>query len=121
MGGGQTTLERAEIERGVKALRDMVQVLGEERIVRELAQRKEVLPIDMTGEKNDDSETKSASVEKAESSYIYSESINSKEANIIEKGHNKHSKTTMLDFSEVKGTYFLPYEFCAIEIDKPQE
>ena len=26
----------------------------------------------------------------------------------------------MLDFSEVNGTYFLPYEFRAIEIDKPQ-
>ena len=27
---------------------------------------------------------------------------------------------TVLDFSEVKGTYFLPYEFRAVEIDKPQ-
>ena len=25
----------------------------------------------------------------------------------------------MLDFSEVNGTYFLPYEFRAVEIDKP--
>ena len=32
----------------------------------------------------------------------------------------KHSKTTVLDFSEVNGTYFLPYEFRAVEIDKPQ-
>ena len=81
--GGQTNLERAEIERGVKALRDRVQVLRQERIDRELSQRKEALPIDITGEKNDGSETKSASVEKAESSYIYSESIKSKEANIV--------------------------------------
>ena len=107
--GGQTTLERAEIERGVKALRDRVQVLHQERIDRELAQRKEALPIDITGEKNDDSKTKSASVEKAESSYIYPKSINSKEANIIEKGHGKHSKATIFDFSKVNGTYFLPY------------
>ena len=96
--GGQTNLERAEIERGVKALRDRVQVLRQERIDRELAQRKEALPIDITGEKNDDSETKSASVEKAESSSIYSESIKSKEANIVENGHEKYSKTTILDF-----------------------
>ena len=27
----------------------------------------------------------------------------------------------MLDFSEVNGTYFLPYEFRAIEIDELQE
>ena len=58
-------------------------------------------------------------IRKAESSSIYSESIKSKEASIIEKGHGKHSKTTILDFSEVNGTYFLPYEFRAIEIDKP--
>ena len=118
--GRQTNLERAEIERGVKALRDRVQVLRQERIDRELAQRKEALAIDITGEKNDDSETKSASVEKAESSRIYSESIKSKEANIVEKGHGKYSKTAILDFSEVNGTYFLPYEFRAIEIDKLQ-
>ena len=101
-------------------MRDRVQVLRQERIDRELSQRKEALPIDITGEKNDDSETNSASVEKAESSSIYSKSIKSKEANIVEKGHEKYSKTAMLDFSEVNGTYFLPYEFRAIEIDKPQ-
>ena len=119
--GGQTNLERDEIERGVKALHDRVQVLRQGRIDRELAQRKEALPIDITGEKNDYSETKSASVEKAESSYIYSESIKSKEANIVEKGHEKYNKTTIFDFSEVNGTYFLPYEFRAIEIDDLQE
>ena len=59
-------------------------------------------------------------IRKAESSSIYSESIKSKEASIIEKGHGKHSKAAILDFSEVNGTYFLPYEFRAIEIDKPQ-
>ena len=117
---GGTNLERAEIERGVKALRNRVQVLRQEKIDRELAQRKEALPIDITGENNDDFETKSASVEKAESSSIYYESIKSKEASIIEKGHGKHSKTTMIDFSEVNGTYFLPYEFCVVEIDKLQ-
>ena len=79
------------------------------------------MPIDITGEKNDDSETKSASVKKAESSSIYSESIKSNEASIIEKGHGKHRKKTVLDFSEVNGTYFLPYEFRAIEIDELQE
>ena len=68
---------------------DRVQVLHQERIDRELAQRKESLPIDITGENNDDSETRSSSVEKAESSSIYSESIKSKEANIVEKGHEK--------------------------------
>ena len=57
-----------------------------------------MLPIDITGEKNDDSETKSASVEKAESSSIYSKSIKSKEASSIEKGHGKHGKMTVLDF-----------------------
>ena len=79
------------------------------------------MPIDITGEKNDDSETKSASVEKAESSSKDSESIKYKEANIIEKWHGKYSKTAILDFSEVNGTYFLPYEFRAIEIDELQE
>ena len=52
---GQINLERAEIEWGVKALRDRVQVLRQERIDRKLAQIKEALPIDITGEKNDDS------------------------------------------------------------------
>ena len=85
-----------------------------------MAQTKEALPIGGINEKKDDSEHESASVEKAESSSIYSESIKSKEASIIENGHGKHSKTTMLDFSEVNGTYFLPYEFRAVEIDKPQ-
>ena len=33
----------------------------------------------------------------------------------------KYRKTTMLDFSEINGTYFLPYEFRAIEIDELQE
>ena len=96
--GRQTNLEQAGIERGVKALRDRVQVLRQERIDRELAQRKEALPIDITGEKNDDPETKSALAAKAKSSSIYFEPIKSKEASIIEKGHGKHSKTTMLDF-----------------------
>ena len=59
-------------------------------------------------------------IEKAESSSIYYESIESKEESIIEKGHGKHRKTAMLDFSEVNGTYFLPYEFRTIEIGKPQ-
>ena len=78
------------------------------------------LPIGSINEKKDDSKHESASVEKSESSSIYSESIKSNEASIIEKGHGKHRKTTVLDFSEVNGTYFLPHEFHAIEIDKPQ-
>ena len=77
------------------------------------------MPIGSINEKKDDLEHKSASVEKAESSSIYSETIKSKEASIIEKGHGKHMKTVVLDFSEVNGTYFLPYEFHAVEIDKP--
>ena len=85
-----------------------------------MAHIKEALPIGRINVKKDDSEHESASVRKAKSRSIYSESIKSKEASIIEKGHGKHSKTTMLDFSEVKGTYFLPYEFRATEIDKPQ-
>ena len=83
-----------------------------------MAQIKEALPIGSINEKKDDSEHQSASVEKAESSSIYSESIKSNEASIIEKGHGKHMKTTVLDFSEVNGTYFLPYEFRAVEVDK---
>ena len=85
-----------------------------------MAQIKEALPIGSINEKKDDSELESASAEKAESSSIYFESIKSKEASIIEEGHGKHRKTAMLDFSEVNGTYFLSYEFRAIEIDKPQ-
>ena len=69
-----------------------------------MAQRKEALPIDITGVKKYDSEHESASVEKAESRSIYSEPIKSKEASITEKGHGKHRKTTVLDFSEVNGT-----------------
>ena len=85
-----------------------------------MAQIKEALPIGRINEKKDDSEHEGASVEKAESSSLYSESIKPKAANIIEKGHRKHSKTTVLDFSGVNGTYFLPYEFRAVEIDKLQ-
>ena len=85
-----------------------------------MAQIKEALPIGSINEKKDDSEHESASVEKSESSSIYSESIKSNEASITEKGHGKHRKTTVLDFSEVNGTYFLPYEFRAVEIDKLQ-
>ena len=85
-----------------------------------MAQVKEALPIGRSNVKKDDSEHESAPVKRAESRSIYSESIKYKEVSIIEKGHGKHSKTTMLDFSEVNGTYFLPYDFRAIEIDKPQ-
>ena len=88
-----------------------MQVLRQERIDRELAQRKEALPIDITGEKNDDSETKSASVEKAESSSIYSKSIKSKEATIIEKGHGKHSKKPCLIFLKLMEPTSCPMSF----------
>ena len=109
--GGQTNLERAKIERGVKALRDRVQVLRQERIDRELAQRREALPIDITDVNKDDSEHESSLVEKAESKSIYSEPIKSNEASITEKGHGKHRKTTVLDFSEVNGTTSCPMSF----------
>ena len=109
--GGQTNLERAEIERGVKALRDRVQVLRQERIDRELAQRKEALPIDITGKKNDDSETKSASVEKAESSSIYSESIKSKEASILRKGMASIAKQPRLIFLKLMEPTSCPMSF----------
>ena len=85
-----------------------------------MVQRKEGLPVDIIDEKNDDSMSESSSAGKAESTSVCSESIKSKEASTIEKGHGKH-KTTVLDFSEVEGTYFLIYEFCAIEIDEHQE
>ena len=85
-----------------------------------MAQKKEALPIGSINEKKDDSEHESALVEKAESSSIYSESIKSNEASIIEKGRGKHRKTMVLDFSEVNGTNFLPYEFRAVEIHKLQ-
>ena len=81
---------------------------------------KEALPIGSINEKKDDSEHESAPVKRAGSIRLYSESIKCKEASIIEKGHGKHRKTTVLDFSEVNGTYFLPYEFRAVEIDKLQ-
>ena len=82
-----------------------------------MAQRKEALPID---EKSDDSKIKSSSAGKAESTSVCSESIKSKEASTIEKGHGQ-DMTTVLDFSEAKGTYFLPYEIHATEIDEHQE
>ena len=69
----------------------------------------------------DSSNKENSVIRKAESSSIYSESIKSKEASIIEKGHGKHRKTTILDFFEVNETYFLPYDFRAIEIDEIQE
>ena len=62
-------------------------------------------------EKKDDSELESASVEKAESSNIYSKSIKSKEASIIEKGHGKQSKTTMLDFLKLMEPTSCPMSF----------
>ena len=107
----QTNLEWAEIERGVKALRDRVQVLRQERIDRELDQRKEALPIDITGENKDDSETKSASVEKAESSYIYSESIKSKEAKIVEKGMESIARQPYLIFLKLMEPTSCPMSF----------
>ena len=100
--GGQSYPEWAEIE---KKLKTYFAARRQEQIEKELAERKEALPIGKIDEKKDDSESESASVEKAESNSICSESIKSKEASIIEKGHGKHSKTTVLDFSEVKGTY----------------
>ena len=39
----------------------------------------------------------------------------------VTKPRQKYSKIAILDFSEVNGTYFLPYEFRAIEIDELQE
>ena len=57
----------------------------QKKIEKELAQIKEALPIGSINEKKDDSEYGGASVEKTESSSIYSESIKSKEASIIEK------------------------------------
>ena len=114
--GGQSYPERAEIEKKLKA---NFAARRQKQTQKELAQIKEALPIGRINEKKNDSELESASAEKAESSSIYFESIKSKEASIIEKGHGKHSKTTMPDFSEVNGTYFLPYEFRAVEIDKP--
>ena len=114
--GGQSYPEWAEIEKKLKA---NFAARRQKQIEKELAQIKEALPIGSINEKKDDSEHESASVEKVESSSIYSEFIKSNEASIIEKGHGKHRKTTMLDFSEVNGTYFLPYEFRAVEIDKP--
>ena len=116
--GGQSYPEWAEIEKKLKA---NFAARRQKQIEKELAQIKEALPIGSINEKKDDSEHESASVEKAESSSIYSESIKSKEANIFEKGHGKYNKTTILDFSKVNGTYFLPYEFRAVEIDKGQE
>ena len=70
-----------------------------------------MLPIDITSEKNDDSEIKSASVEKTESSSKDSESIKSKKANIIEKGHEKYSKTTILDFLKLMEPTSCPMSF----------
>ena len=58
-------------------------------------------------------------IEKAESTSVCFESIKSKEASTIEKGHDEHM--TVLDFSEAKGTYFPPYGFRATEIDEHQE
>ena len=115
--GGQSYPEWAEIEKKLKA---NFAARRQKQIEKELAQIKEALPIGSINEEKDDSEHESASIEKAESSSIYFESIKSNEASIIEKGHGKHSKTTMFDFSKVNGTYFLPYEFHAIEIDKLQ-
>ena len=85
-----------------------------------MTQVKEALPIGRSNVKKDDSEHESTSVKRAESRSIYSESIKCKEASIIKKGHGKHSKATILDFSKVNGTYFLPYEFRSREIDELQ-
>ena len=115
--GGQSYPEWAEIEKKIKANFAARRL---EQIEKELVQRKEALPIDVIDEKNDDSKSESSSAGKAKTTSVYSESIKSKEASTIEKGHGKH-KTTVLDFSEVEGTYFLPYEFCAKEIDGHQE
>ena len=95
---GQAGLEWAEIEREVKALRDRVQVLWQERIDRELTQRKEALPIDITGEKNDDSETKSASVEKPNQVVYIPNPSNPKRQTLLRKGMASVGKQWCLIF-----------------------
>ena len=115
--GGQSYPKWAEIEKKIKA---NFTARRQKQKETELAQVKEALPIGRSNVKKDDSEHESAPVKRAESRSIYSESIKCKEASIIEKGHGKHSKATILDFSKVNGTYFLPYEFRAREIDELQ-
>jgi len=111
--GGQSHEEWMEIEMKKFKARQ-AEMWAKIRQEREALQIKKDKVIDSGNKEN-------SVIGKAESSSIYSESIKSKEASIIEKGHGKHSKAVMLDFSEVNGTYFLPYEFRAIEIDELQE
>ena len=93
--GGQSCPGWAELEKKLKAKSSARRL---EQIEKELAQRKEALPID---EKSDDSKIESSSAGKAESTSVCSESIKSKEESTIEKGHGEHI-TTVLDFSEAK-------------------
>ena len=81
--GGQSYPEWDEVEKKLKA---NFAARRQKQIEKELAQIKEALPIGSINEKKDDSEHESASIEKAESSSIYFESIKSNEASIIEKG-----------------------------------
>ena len=90
--GGQSYQEWAEIEKKIKA---NFAAHGLEQIEKELAQRKEALPVDIIDEKNDDSKSENSLAGKAESTSVCSESIKSKEASTIEKGHSEHIKTVV--------------------------
>ena len=103
-----------------KILKTYFAARRQEQTKKELAQIKEALPIGRVNKNKVDSKSESASVEKSESNTIPSESIRTKAASFVKKGHDKHRKTVVLDFYKFNGTYFLPYEFRDVEIDEPQ-
>ena len=88
--GGQSHEEWMEIEMKKFKARQ-AEMWAKIRQEREALQIKKDKVIDSGNKEN-------SVIRKAKSSSIYSESIKSKEASIIEKGHGKHIKMAMLDF-----------------------
>ena len=92
-------------------MRDRVQVLRQEKIDRELAQRKESLPIDITGENNDDSETKSSSVEKPNQVVYILNPSNPKRQTLLRKGMESIARQPYLTFLKLMEPTSCPMSF----------
>jgi len=88
-----------------------------------MEQEEKELPLDKIGKEKSDSDDKtSLAMERAEPNSAYAESIiELKETSMVEQNRIKRNKTAVLDFSGIKGTYILSYEFCAKEANNCQD
>ena len=92
-------------------MRNRVQVLRQERIDRELAQRKEALPIDITGKKNDDSETKVLRLKKLNQVVYIPNPSNPKRQALLRKGMESIARQPYLIFLKLMEPTSCPMSF----------